>query len=119
MSRNSLIALALLAASCGAMAHGDLVYGRVVAVEPQFSISISGGRHHDGFRVLYESGGQRYWTYSVYHPGPVIWVPYPPGHHVHPPRHRHHHRHEWGGWRDGPGRDGHRGWDERERRRDW
>jgi hypothetical protein len=97
MLRKSLIAVALLAASTGVMAgHGDFVYGRVVTVEPNFVISFSSGRHQDGFRILYESGGQRYWTYSHYHPGHVIWVPRPVGYY-HYPKHHHEYRyqHEW------------------------
>lgn len=73
-----LLAAALLATSATALAHDDH-YGRVITVEPQFTISF-GTRHHDGFRVLYESGGSRYWTHTHDHPGPVIVLP------------RHHHR---------------------------
>lgn len=107
MLRKLLIATALLTASGTALAHSDSDYGRVVLVEPHFALSF-GSRHHDGFRVLYESGGARYWTHSPYHPGHTI---------VLPPRHRvqhvhHHHRdHRWNdrrgwndrrdGWRDG------------------
>lgn len=100
MLRKSLIAIALLAASGGAMAgHDTHVYGRVVSVEPHFSISFSSGRHHDGFRILYEVGGHRYWTHSRHHPGHVIWVPRPVEHHVH--HHKHHYkRHHNDYWRD-------------------
>ncbi len=116
MLRTLLIATALLTASGTAFAHGD--YGRVVSVEPHFAISF-GSRHHDGFRVLYESGGSRYWTHTPYHPGHVIVLP--PQHRV---RHVHHHRdyygHGWDGRRDWDDRDDHRdGWrgERREHRR--
>ena len=101
MLRNLLIATALLSASGSALAHSDHGYGRVVSVEPQFVISF-GSRHHDGFRVLYESGGSRYWTHTPYHPGHVIVLP--PQHRV---RHVHHHRDYGHGWV------GRRGWDDR------
>jgi hypothetical protein len=48
-----------------------------VQVEPQFTISF-GTRHHDGFRVLYESGGTHYWTHTPYRPSHVIVLPPPP-----------------------------------------
>lgn len=97
MLRKLLIATALLAASGTALAHSE--YGRVVSVEPRFAISLGSG-HHDSFRVLYESGGSRYWTHTPYHPGNVIVLP--PQHRV---RHVHHHRnHDW---------DDRRGWDDR------
>lgn len=99
MLRNSLIAISLLAASAGAMASDDdYIYGRVVTVEPHFSISFGGGGHHDGFRILYESGGQHYWTHSRHRPGHVIWVPRPIGHNVQ--HHKHHRHHGWHGRRD-------------------
>ena len=129
MLRKSLLpkilgAVALLAASTGAMA-GDYVYGRVVTVEPHFSISFGSGRHHDGFRIMYEVGGQHYWTHSHRRPGHVIWVPRPVVHHVHHHKYRHHYRHDWNDrWNDRwDGRwDGHRddrrdGW--RDGRGDW
>ncbi len=90
MLRKSLIAVALLAASSGAMADDDYVYGRVVTVEPSFSISFGSGSHHDGYRVMYEVGGRHYWTHSHDHPGEVIWVQRPPGHYVH--HHKHHYK---------------------------
>lgn len=105
MIRTLLIATALLSASGTALAHDDYAYGRVIAVEPRVSISFGTG-YHDGFRVLYESGGHRYWTYAPHHPGHVIMVP--PGHRKH---HVHHHRH-----RDHDRWDDRRGWDDR---RDW
>jgi len=76
MLRTLLIATALLAASGTAIARSDYGHGRVVSVEPHVVISF-GTRHHDGFRVLYESGGARYWTHSPYHPGHVIVLPPP------------------------------------------
>lgn len=109
MLRKSLIAIALLAASASGSVladHREHVYGRVVSVEPHFSISFGSG-HHDGFRILYEVGGRHYWTHSRHHPGHVIWVPRPLGHHVdhHKHHNKHHYRHErrerHDGWRDG------------------
>lgn len=124
MLRKNLIALALVAASTAAVAgRDDYVYGRVVSVEPHFVISIGGGRQYDGFRVLYDVGGQRYWTHSHRHPGHTIWVPrpYPPMvHHYryrydrpgwdngwhdgynHRERYEWNSRNNWGGYRDGP-----------------
>ncbi|MFN3544136.1 MAG: hypothetical protein ACK4UX_04715 [Thiobacillus sp.] len=111
MFRKFLIATALIAASGGALAHGGPSYGRVVSVEPYVSIAFGTGRH-DGFRVVYESGGRHYWTHSAYYPGNVIVVP--PPHQVHyihhyvphsKPHPKHHHRH----WRG----DDRRGWDDR------
>lgn len=103
MLRKSLFAVALLAASAGAMAHDDYVYGRVVTVEPHFSISFGSGGYHDGFRILYDVGGRHYWTHSRHHPGHTIWVPRPASHHVHHHKHRHerHYRYERDGrWDD-------------------
>lgn len=108
MLRTLLIATALLTASGSTLAHGGDGYGRVVSVEPHFAISF-GSRHHDGFNVLYESGGSRYWTHSYYRPGPVI---------VLPPRHVrniHHHR----GWDDRRDWRDDRRHDRRDDRRDW
>jgi hypothetical protein len=102
MLRTLLIATALLTASGTALAHSDYGYGRVVTVEPNFSISF-GTRHHDGFRVLYESGGTHYWTHTPYRPSHVIVLP--PHHHR--VKHVHHYRddgrdwdHRRDGWRD-------------------
>lgn len=130
MLRKSLLpkilgAVALLAASTGVMANDGYVYGRVVTVEPHFSISFGSGRHHDGFRIMYEVGGQHYWTHSHRHPGHVIWVPRPVVHHVHHHKYKHHYRHDWNDrrhdrWddrRDGR-RDGRGPWDDDDRR-DW
>lgn len=75
--RTLLIASALLTASGASFAHGgDYGYGRVVSVEPNFVISF-GTRERDGFRVLYESGGYRYWTNTPYYPGRTIVLPPP------------------------------------------
>lgn len=90
MLRKPLIATVLLAASGSVMAHGDYVYGRVVAVEPNFYISFGSGGYY-GYRILYESGGRRYWTHSHRHPGHVILVPQPVVYRIH--HHEHHHRH--------------------------
>lgn len=95
MLRTLLLASALLAASGASFAHdGDYGYGRVVRVEPSVSISFGTG-YHDGFRVLYESGGSRYWTYTPYHPGHIIVLP--PQHRV---KHVYHHRDYGRGWDD-------------------
>lgn len=107
MIRKLLIAATFATAgvSGAALAHGSYGYGRVIEVEPRVSISFGTG-YYDGFRVLFESGGQRYWTYTPYRPGHVIVLP--PPHRMQPvPPHvvRHHY-----GWKD------HRRWDDR---RDW
>ena len=110
MLRTLLIATALLTASGTALAHGGDGYGRVVTVEPNIVVSF-GTRHHDGFRVLYESGGSRYWTHTPYRPSHTILLP---------PRHRVQHVHHY---RDYGYRDYGRGWDERrgwnDHRDDW
>ena len=105
MLRTLLAATALLTASGAALAHGDDGYGRVITVEPRVSIAF-GTSHPDGFRVLYESGGSRYWTYTPYRPADYI---------VLPARHRFRHDHRYRdygyGWDDRRGRDGYRdGW---------
>lgn len=104
MLRTLLVTAALLAVSGSAFAHDNRDRGRVVSVEPYFVVSF-GTRQHDGFRVLYESGGSRYWTHTRYRPGPVIVLP--PSR---PVMHVHHYREEERGWDD------RRGWDNR---RDW
>ncbi len=111
MLRTLLIASTLLAASGTAIARSDYGHGRVVSVEPHFVLSF-GTRHHDGFRVLYESGGARYWTHTPYHPGHVIVLP--PPHRV---THVRHYRDY--GYRDyGRGWDDRRGWNDRDNRHD-
>lgn len=105
MLRTLLIATALLTASGSALAHNDDGYGQVVSVEPNFVISF-GTRHHDGFRVLYESGGSRYWTHTPYRPSHTIALP--PRHRI---QHVHHHRDYGRGW------DSRRDWNDR--RDDW
>lgn len=99
MLRPLLIAAALLTASGTALAHDG--YGRVVSVEPHFVISF-GTPYPDGFRVLYESGGARYWTHTSTYPDRVIVLPQPY-------RVEHRYRHDWNdrggdrrhdGWRD-------------------
>lgn len=107
MLRTLLIATTLLAASGTAFARSDYGHGRVVSVEPHFVISF-GTRHHDGFRVLYESGGSRYWTHTPHHPGHVIVLP--PPHRV---THVQHYRDYGHGW------DGRRGWNDRHGHDDW
>ncbi len=75
MLRTLLLTGALLTASGTALAHGGApVYGRVIQVQPSVSVSFGTGRY-DGFRVLYERGGNRYWTHAMYRPGPTILVP--------------------------------------------
>ena len=77
MLRKLLLATALLTESGASFAHGGGDgYGRVVSVEPRFVVSF-GTRERDGFRVLYESGGARYWTTTSYYPGPTIVLPPP------------------------------------------
>ena len=78
MLRKLLLATALLAASGASFAHDrdGYGYGRVVSVEPRFTISF-GTREPDGFRGLYESGGYRYWTNTSYYPGRTIVLPPP------------------------------------------
>lgn len=103
MLRTLLIAAALLTATGTSFAHGGGDgYGRVVSVEPHFVISF-GSPYPDGFSVLYETGGARYWTHTPYYPGPTIVLP---------------HRVQRVYYRD----DGH-GWDDRRnghaRRDDW
>lgn len=96
MLRNTFIAAALLAASAGAMAgHDDRVYGRVIAVEPNFVISFGSGSYQDGFRVRYELGGNHFWTHSHHHPGHMIWLPHHARPVIHHPHHPHHWKHKW------------------------
>lgn len=118
MLRKLLIATALLTASGAVFAHNDS-YGRVISVEPRVSIAFGTG-YYDGFRVLYESGGSRYWTTTPYRPSHTIVLP--PRHHV---QHAYQHRYPKGGWDDrrhdrrddrGGPRGGHRGGDRDDRR---
>lgn len=53
----------------------DRGYGRVIRVEPAISFGFHDGRNR--FQILYEFGGERYWTYADYYPGPWIAVPAP------------------------------------------
>jgi hypothetical protein len=107
MLRTFLLATAMLAASGTALAHGDNGYGRVVSVEPHFVISF-GTRQPDGFRVLYESGGNRYWTHTSYYPGPSIVLP--TVYRAQPVYYSRDHRRDWDerGW--GHRRDDRDGW---------
>lgn len=105
MLRTLLIATTLLTASGTALAHGGERYGRVVEVEPYFAISF-GTPYRDGFRVLVESGGSRYWTHTSTYPSHTIVLP--PPHRV---RHVHHVRDYGRGW-DGR----HDDWDDHGRR---
>jgi hypothetical protein len=105
MLRTLLIATALLTASGAALAHGDDGYGRVITVEPRVSIAFGTG-YPDGFRVLYESGGSRYWTYTPYRPRDYIVLP---AHHR--VRYVERYRDYGHGWDDRRGRDDYRdGW---------
>lgn len=79
MLRTLLIATALLTTSGAALARDSHDYGRVISVEPSFSVSF-GTRHHDGYRVQYESGGQDYWAHSSRPPGQYFVLP--PQHYV-------------------------------------
>jgi hypothetical protein len=102
MIRKLLIAATLASAglSSAALAHGPHGHGRVGDVQPRMSISVGSG-YHDGFRVLFENGGQRYRTHTLHRPGPVIVLP--PRHYwVHPRVARNDH-----GWKGG------HGWDKR------
>jgi hypothetical protein len=102
MLKPLILGAALLAASGLASAHDDgYRHGRVITVEPNFVFSF-GSRYPDGFRVLVESGGSRYWTYSAYRPGPVIMLPPRPVYYAPYPRR------DW---------DGDRGWERRHERR--
>lgn len=101
MLRKLILATSLLAAPGLATAWDG--HGRVISVEPHFSISF-GTRYHDGFRVLYESGGHHYWTHTHTHPGRYIALP-PQGVYYGHPGHGHgHHKHHWkrhhDDWRD-------------------
>jgi len=126
MLRTLLIATALLASSGAALARDGHDYGRVISVEPSFSISF-GTRHHDGFRVLYESGGHHYWAHTPHHPGPRFVLPphyvVQPGYIVQPgygyrdQGWNRHERHHWSGHREN-WRDDRRD-DRRDRRHDW
>ena len=121
MLRKILMSATLLLASSGAWANDGYVYGRVINVEPSINISIGGHRHQNGYRVLYETGGERYWTHSDYRPRDVIYVPRPV--YVQPVQNYYyqgdngHH----GGRGDYRGDNGHhRGWgDYREDRHEW
>ena len=106
MLRTLLIATALLTTSGAALARDGQEYGRVISVEPSFSISF-GTRHHDGYRVQYESGGHHYWTHSSHHPGHYFVLP--PQHYV-----QSNYGYRDHGW---SGRDRHHGKDHREDRR--
>lgn len=108
MIRTLLIASAFLAASGSVFAQDG--YGRVVSVEPYVSVAFGSSRH-DGFRVVYESGGRHYWTHMPSYPDYVIAVP--PPHRVHyidhyTPQYKRHYKHHDKHWRDDR-----RDWDDR------
>ncbi len=66
MLRTLLLVTALITTSGAALARDDEEYGRVIAVEPSFSFSF-GSRHHDGYRVPYETDGHNYWAHTPPH----------------------------------------------------
>jgi hypothetical protein len=112
--------LLALASAAPALAHGgyydDYVDARVIRVEPHVSFSYSNWGGNDAFRILYEWGGNHYWTYGPRHPG--SWVRVRPPHVVHHYYPAPHYRHDWRDdhrrdWRDDrrhdDRRDGHRG----------
>jgi hypothetical protein len=104
MLKKSLALLILGAAfSAPSWADWDHHQGRVIRVEPVVSIGYSNGPAR--FQILYELGGQRYWTYADYRPG--AWIAVPPPRYVYPYRWeaRRHYRwnergHDHDGWRD-------------------
>lgn len=99
----TLILASTLAMSGLAHAHGYAYHaGRVVTVEPTFTISF-GQRYPDGYRILYEVGGHRYWTHSYHRPGHTIVVPARPVTHVY-----HHYHYGKPGWH--PRHDDRRHW---------
>lgn len=106
MVHKALIATCLLIASGSVMASDGYVAGRVLRVEPSFSISFGGGHHNSGFRVLYETGGQHYWTHSNYRPHDVIYVPRPV--HVQPVYYDNYYRGDRGHYNGWGNRDIHR-----------
>jgi hypothetical protein len=103
MLRTALLAAALLATSQSALAHrGDRYEGRVISVEPSFTMTF-GSLVRDGFQVVYDFGGRRHVTTTSYAPGPYIVVP--PVREVvyvveEDRRHGRHHRHDRARWRD-------------------
>ena len=120
MLRTLLIATALLTTSGAALARDGQEYGRVISVEPSFSISF-GTRHHDGYRVQHESGGHHYWTHSPHHPGHYFVLP--PQHYVQSNYGYRDHgwsgrdRHHWKGHREDRRHDRHDDRDDHEDRR--
>lgn len=128
LKKTLLAGLMALVSTTPALAHGgyydDWVDARVIRVEPVLSFSYSNWGGQDRFRILYEWGGNHYWTYGPYHPGPWVRVRAPRViHHYYAPPyryerhdayrydwrhdHRNEHRHERRGdhdWRDGRGR---------------
>lgn len=122
LKRTFFAGLLTLASTSTALAHGgyydDYVDARVIRVEPHVSFSYGNWGGDDAFRILYEWGGNHYWTHGPRHPGGWIRVR-PPRivHHYHTAPHyyywhdrrhdwRHEHRHDW---RHEGRHDGHRG----------
>lgn len=106
MLSKTLLAAGLLIASGSAMANDGYVYGRVITVEPRITINLGGARHYEGFRVLYETDGERYWTHSHTRPRNVIYVPRPVN--VQPVYYSNHARRNEGGHYGWHNRDDHR-----------
>jgi hypothetical protein len=101
------LALVMLGAAFSAPSRADWNQGRVIRVEPVVSVGFNDGPAR--FQIMYEFGGQRYWTYSDYRPG--AWIALPPPRYVYPYRWGEHHHYRWGGNHDRRGGwdDGHRG----------
>ena len=79
-------------------------YGRVIRVEPAISFGFQDARNH--FQILYDLGGERYWTYADYYPGP--WLAVPAARYVYPYRWDNHYYQPYR-WDGGGHR--HNGWD--------
>lgn len=114
LKRTLFAGLLAIASVTPVLAHGgydDYVDARVIRVEPHLSFSYSNWGGDDAFRILYEWGGNHYWTYGPRHPGRLIRVR-PPRvvHHYYQPQYRYERHHEYRHERrDDDRRDGHRG----------
>lgn len=123
MIRQSLFAVALLAASAGASATG---FGHVEThiLRPVEHLSLSiGSVLHDGFNITYGIGGDRHVTRRHDYTNRVIVVPQPLRvieRHRHESRHSHWNRHDNGrrAWRDHDRHHDRRGWDDNNRHGD-
>lgn len=100
LKRTLFAGLLALASTAPALASGgyydDYVDARVIRVEPHLSFSYSNWGGDDAFRILYEWGGNHYWTHGPRHPGRVIRVR-PPRvvHHYYQPYYRYERHHEY------------------------